>query len=46
MHTQFSSTNFRKALDGVISARSREAARQNLKTNEFQLVGAFTKRPN
>jgi hypothetical protein len=39
-------TDFRKALDGVISARSREATRQIVRSNEFQLIGAFTKRPN
>lgn len=38
--------DFRKAIDGVISARSREATRQILRGNEFQLIGAFTKRPN
>jgi hypothetical protein len=39
-------TDFRKALDGVISARSREATRRIVRSNEFQLIGAFTKRPN
>jgi hypothetical protein len=41
-----SNTDFRKALDGVISARNREATRQVVRSNEFQLIGAFTKRPN
>jgi hypothetical protein len=39
-------TDFRKALDGMISARSREATRQVVRANEFQLIGALTKRPN
>jgi len=38
--------DFRKALDGVIGARTREATRQMMRANEFQLIGAFTKRPN
>lgn len=41
-----SNTAFRKALDGVITARTREAARQVARYNEFQLIGALTKRPN
>jgi hypothetical protein len=41
-----SNTDFRKALDGVISARNREATRQVVRNNEFQLIGAITKRPN
>lgn len=41
-----SNTDFRKALDGVINARSREATRQVVRSNEFQLIGAITKRPN
>lgn len=41
-----SNTDFRKALDGVISARNREATRQVVRANEFQLIGAITKRPN
>ena len=41
-----SNTDFRKALDGVITARNREATRQIVRSNEFQLIGAFTKRPN
>jgi hypothetical protein len=41
-----SNTDFRKALDGVITARSREATRQVVRANEFQLIGAITKRPN
>lgn len=41
-----SNTDFRKALDGMISARNREATRQVVRVNEFQLIGAITKRPN
>ena len=41
-----SNTDFRKALDGMITARNREATRQIVRSNEFQLIGAFTKRPN
>jgi hypothetical protein len=41
-----SNQDFRKALDGVISARNREATRQIVRANEFQLIGAITKRPN
>ena len=41
-----SNIDFRKALDGVISARNREATRQVVRNNEFQLIGALTKRPN
>ncbi len=46
MQTNLVATDFRKALDGVISARNREATRQITRANEFQLIGAFTKRPN
>lgn len=38
--------DFRKALDGVIGARSREATRRICRPYEYQLIGAFTKRPN
>jgi hypothetical protein len=38
--------DFRKALDGVIGARTREATRQICRPNEYQLIGAFTKRPH
>lgn len=38
--------DFSKALDGVIAARTREATRQIGRSNEFQLIGAITKRPN
>jgi hypothetical protein len=38
--------DFRKALDGVVGARNREATRQICRPNEYQLIGAFTKRPN
>ena len=36
--------DFRKAIDGIVSARSREATRQVVRANEFQLIGASTKR--
>jgi len=39
-------TDFRKALDAVVGARSREATRQICRPYEYQLIGAFTKRPN
>jgi len=38
--------DFRKSLDGLISVRNREATRQIVRSNEFQLIGAITKRPN
>lgn len=38
--------DFRKALDGVVGARTREATRQLERRNEHLLIGAFTKRPN
>ena len=38
--------DFRKALDSVNTARTREATRQIDRNNEFQLIGALTKRPN
>jgi hypothetical protein len=38
--------DFRKTLDGIVSARSREATRQPARRNEYLLLGAFTKRPN
>ena len=38
--------DFRKALDGVLGARTREATRQLPRRNEYQLLGALTKRPN
>ena len=38
--------DFRKALDGVVGARNREATRQISRPYEFQLIGAITKRPN
>ncbi len=46
MTTTLSKTDFRRALDGVIAAQTREATRQVLRRNEFQLIGAVTKRPN
>ena len=46
MTTTNTNPDFRKALDGVISARNREATRQVGRLNEFQLIGAITKRPN
>ena len=41
-----SKPDFRKALEGVIGVRSREATRQITRPYEFQLIGAITKRPN
>jgi hypothetical protein len=41
-----SNQDFRRALDGVVGARTREASRQVCRRNEFQLIGAITKRPN
>jgi hypothetical protein len=41
-----SKQDFRKAIDGVVSARTREASRRIVRANEFQLIGAFTKRPS
>jgi len=41
-----SKPDFRRALDGVVGARNREATRQICRPNEFQLIGAITKRPN
>jgi hypothetical protein len=41
-----SNRDFRKAIDGIVGARTREATRQTLRPNEFQLIGAITKRPN
>ena len=38
--------DFRKALDGVVGARTREATRQLERRNEHLLIGALTKRPN
>jgi hypothetical protein len=38
--------DFRKALDGIVGARTREATRQIGRRNEYLLLGAFTKRPN
>jgi hypothetical protein len=37
--------DFRRALDGVLGARTREATRQTCRPYEYQLIGAFTKRP-
>ena len=36
----------RKALSGVIEARSREASRSVSRSREYLLLGALTKRPN
>lgn len=41
-----SKPDFRKALDGMVGARNREATRQICRPNEFQLIGALTKRPS
>lgn len=38
--------DFRKALDGVVGARNREATRQLERRNEHLLLGSITKRPN
>jgi len=38
--------DFRKALSGVVEARSREATRSIGRAREHLLLGAFTKRPN
>ena len=38
--------DFRKAIDRVIGARTREATRQVSRPYEFQLIGAITKRPS
>lgn len=40
------SRDFRKALGSVIEARGREAIRSAGRSHEYQLLGAFTKRPN
>jgi hypothetical protein len=39
-------TDFRRALDGIVSVRAREATRRISRRHEYQLIGAFTKRPN
>ena len=41
-----SKNDFRKALGSVIDVRGREASRQAGNRYEYQLIGAFTKRPN
>ena len=38
--------DFRKALDGIVGARTREATRQLERRNEHLLLGALTKRPS
>ena len=38
--------DFRKALSGVLGARTREATRQIPRPYEYQLLGALTKRPS
>ncbi|HVY52738.1 MAG TPA: hypothetical protein VHA07_14405 [Devosia sp.] len=38
--------DFRKAVDAVVGARSREMTRQPERRNEYLLLGAFTKRPS
>ena len=40
-----SKIDFRRALGAVIEARGREAGRSIARTHEYQLLGAFTKRP-
>ena len=37
--------DFRKALGSVIDARGRESSRQVSYRMQYQLIGAFTKRP-
>jgi hypothetical protein len=37
--------SFRKSLDGLIGARSREASRQVNYRFQYQLLGAVTKKP-
>jgi len=44
--TNSSRPDFRKALDGIVGARNREATRQIPRNHEYQLIGAVTKRPN
>ncbi|MEQ1771028.1 MAG: hypothetical protein ABL879_14435 [Devosia sp.] len=39
-------TDFRKSIEGVTLARTREVTRQIGRTHEHMLLGAFTKRPN
>lgn len=41
-----SKPDFRKALDGIVCVRNREATRQLPRPYEHQLLGALTKRPN
>jgi hypothetical protein len=41
-----SKNDFRRALGSVIEARGREATRRIGRSHEYQLLGAFTKRPN
>ncbi|MEP7240072.1 MAG: hypothetical protein ABI697_04225 [Devosia sp.] len=36
----------RRAIEGIVSGRSREATRQVCRPNEFQLIGSVTKRPS
>jgi hypothetical protein len=38
--------DFRKAVEGVIGATTREAPRQISRRHEHQLIGSITKRPN
>jgi hypothetical protein len=40
-----SKNDFRKALGAVIDARGRESSRQVPNRMQYQLLGAFTKRP-
>jgi len=41
-----SRNDFRRALGSVIDVRGREATRNVARSHEYQLLGAFTKRPN
>jgi hypothetical protein len=38
--------DFRKAVEGVIGASTREATRRICRRHEHQLIGSLTKRPN
>jgi hypothetical protein len=38
--------DFHQTLEGIVSARAREATRRPARRNEYLLLGAFTKLPN
>ena len=46
MTTDLTRPDFIRSLDALLCARGREATRQVVRHNEFQLIGAITKRPN